>query len=243
MQEYTKPLSRIARLRRFFQNRHARSIMIFNIVFVCGGYGMWGTAPIGTWEWFLDECAHVVWPSFHMWILLSYCERHHPIEFQFSRFREESLSWLVIILLSVFAWEGIELLYDTSGFFNSIAQVGNGDTMTDIFLSGVVSPFLVIWYRRWKDGLNLFFTHPNKKQAIEKKLSYIRILALQVAEDTSKGEPDILRMLRDLIRKTWDEDPRVLSVLKMLHTVARGSRRERRQRRAYMRSLRLQKTD
>lgn len=243
MQEYTKPLSRMARLRHFFKNTHVRYVLIFNIAFTCGGDFMWGTATIGTWEWFIDECAHLIWPSFHMWILLSYCERYHPIEFQFSRLKEEALSWLLIIFLSVFAWEGIELLYDTSGFFNSIAQVGNGDTMADIFLSGIVAPFLVISYRRWKDGLNLFFTPPNKKHAIERKLSYIGILAAQVAEDTSKGEPDIMHSLRDMIRETWHGDPRVSSVLKMLHAVARGSRRERRRRRAYMRSLRLQKTD
>ncbi|OGZ44883.1 MAG: hypothetical protein A3J54_00465 [Candidatus Ryanbacteria bacterium RIFCSPHIGHO2_02_FULL_45_13b] len=237
MQENSKPPGRVARLRHFFGSTHVQYTVIFNVLFVCGGYVMWGTAEIGTIEWYLDECAHLAWPGFHMWILLSYCARHHPIEFQFSRFREEALSWLLIIFLSVFAWEGIELLYDTSGVFSSVAQVGNVDTMIDIFLSGMVAPFFIIRYRRWKDGLNLFFTSPNKKQAIERKLSYIGILAAQVAEETSKGEPDIMHSLRDMIHETWQGDPRVSSVLKMLHGVARGSRRERRRRRAYMRSL------
>lgn len=237
MQKHDESPGRIARLGHVLTNVHVRHVVIFNAVFLSGGYLMWGTAPVGTWQWFLDECAHLAWPGFHMWILLSYCERNHPIEFYLARFREEAFSWLLIILLSVFVWEGIELLYDTSGFFSSIAQVGNGDTMVDIFLSGVIAPFSVICYRRWKDGLSLFFTPPNKKEAIEKKLSYMRILAEQVAEDARKGEPHVVRSLRDLIRNTWNKDPRVLSVLNMLHKVARGSRRERRQQRARMRKL------
>ena len=240
MQEYNKPLTRPARFRHFFQDRHVRSIMIFNTLFLyIWGYLLWGTTEVGSGEWWLEECGHLLWSGFHTWILISYQKHHHAEEFAYWRDKEERLIWFRVIRLSVFCWEGIELIHDSSGLFATFAQLSNRDTMVDIIFSGLVAPLFSISCRRWKDGLNLFFTDPNKRQITEQRLRLVHEILRQVAEENIENEPQAMRNLRGLIKETWRENHRIQPVVKMLYDVARGSRRERRRRRAYLRSLRL----
>jgi len=244
MEEYKKPLTRIARFRHFFQDRHIRLFAIFNIFFIyVWGYLLWGTTEVGSGEWLLEECGHLLWSGFHTWVLISYQKYHYPEEFEYWREKEERLIWFRVILFSVFFWEGFELLHDSSGLFQTLAQLSNRDTMADIIFSGLAGPLFSISYWRWKDGLNLFFAPADKKQATERKLRQVRVLLSQIAEETNKNEPQVLDNLRFLVRRTWQENHHILPVVKMLYGVARGSRRERRRRRAYIRSLRFQKTD
>lgn len=236
--------SRIARLMHFFQDKHVRSIAIFNILFLyIWGYLLWGTTEVGSVEWWLEECGHLLWSGFHTWILISYQKRHHAEEFEYWRDKEERLIWFRVIQFSVFFWEGFELARDSSGLFATLAQLNNRDTMVDIIFSGLVAPLFSISYWRWRDGLNLFFAAKDKKQATERKLRQVQVLLCQIAEETSESEPLVLHNLRHLVKKTWQENRHILPVVKMLYDVARGSRRERRRRRAYLRNLRLQKTD
>ena len=242
MQEDSKPLSCISRFRHFFQDRHVRAIAIFNILFLyIWGYLLWGTTEVGSVEWWLEECGHLLWSCFHTWILILYQKCHHAEEFAYWREKEEHLIWFRVIRFSVFYWEGFELVRDSTGLFSTFAQLSNVDTMVDILFSGLVAPLFSISYWRWKDDIKLFFAGVDKKWETERKLRHVHVLLCQIAEETNKSEPYVLDNLRSLVKKTWEENHRIRPVIKMLYDIVRGSRRERRRRRAYLRNLRSQK--
>ena len=89
--------------------------------------------------------------------------------------------------------------------------------------------------------MRLFFTDSHKKQTTERKLWLVQAMLSEIADENAQGEPIMRRNLRDLVKNVWLKTHHIQPVVKVLYEVARGSRHERRRRRAYMRSLRLQK--
>ena len=238
MRKYEWFWLRIARLKCFFQDSHVRIAAFFNIVFVyIWGYLLWGTTDVGTTEWWVEEFGHLLWSGFHTWISISYIKHHDKVVFSLWRWKEERIVWWRIILFSVFGWEGLELWHDNSGFFTTIAQLGNTDTMTDIFLSGFLGPFLVIAYRRWADGIRLFFTDPRTKIKREHNLRIAYEALRLVAEQSSGDDLRIMQDIANLARKEWREKHHLLPVVKSLYGVLRGSKRERRKRRKLIREM------
>lgn len=233
------PLSRIARLKRFFADTDVRWSVIFNLVFIyVWGYLLWGTTQVGTVEWWLEEFGHLLWSGFHTRACLSYSRRHNAIEFEYDREREEWRAQMRVINFSVFFWEGFELAHDWSGFFTTFAQLGNIDTMADIFLSGFIGPRLIINYWRWKDGVSWLFITTRVKEANEHDLTLAYKALCRIAERAMSNEPHLMSGFRELVRKEWMENHRVRPVIKSLYNmVVRGSRHERRRRRAFLKRL------
>ena len=224
-------LSRIAWLRIFLNK-----VLFFNIVFVyIWGYLLWGTAEIWSGEWYVDALGHMLWPGFHTWVLISSCEWYSE-EFSMKRWKDEGLVWFLMLLCAV-GWEWGELLLDISSQFATRAQVSSADTLIDVLLQGILTPPMVLVYKRWKNGVRLFFTDSQQKRTIEQKLRQVQVLLDQIAAESVQNDPQAMRTFRALLRKVWQENHRIQPVLKAFYEVARGSRRERRRRKALLRKI------
>lgn len=226
------PLSRVARLKRFFSDRNVLLATIFNIIFIyMWGYLLWGTTEVGSGEWVLEEMGHFLWPSFHTWICILWHKRYHAEEFAYFRWKEEKGIWLWMVLFAL-AWEFFELWHDKSGWFSTRAQLGDDDTMADLVLSCFVAvPFVIVWHR-WKDGVSLFLANKHKKQEMERKRWLVNALLGEIAEESTQNESEGMDVLRTLIWETWEKHHRIRPVVRVLYEIIRGSRQERRRRRA-----------
>ena len=228
-----------ARLQNFFKDSDVRFTLYFNIVFIyIWGYLLWGTTNVGTQEWWLEECGHFLWASFHTGVQISYRRRYHTAEFGIWRWKDERIIWLRVIFLSVFCWEGLELIHDATGFFTTFAQLSNIDTMTDILISGFIGPACAILFWRWKDNLNIFFADPRIKEANEADLRIVLEALHRIAERTSSNEPHVMRSIQDIVRNGWLENHRIRTIIKGIYnTIVRGSRRERRRRKILLNKI------
>lgn len=231
------PLSRIARLKVFARVLGIREIIFFNIVFAyVWGYLLWGTALLWSGKWWFDAFGHVLWPCFHAWKFISLYQ-HHSAEFGFRRWRwmHEVIVWFAMLLLALF-WELGELIHDTISQFTTRAQVNSADTLMDILFTGIVAPLVIIWWRRWKDGLRLFFGNPDKKAENEHDAFLVGKILSRMAERQASEDPRVIRKLWNLVRKEWGENHRIQPIVKGLYEVARGSRQERRRQCTYLRN-------
>ncbi len=241
MQEHGIPLSRIARLKMFFSDKDVIRAIFFNICFVyVWGYLLWGVTKVGSRAWVLEECGHLLWSSFHTGIIISYKRRNDPYAFKNDRGKIEDSAWLWVILFSIF-FEFGEFAHDQSGLFETIAQLSNGDTMADLLLSCFLGPKIITGYWRKRDGLKMFFTAPSVKEENDRDWEIVSDTLDRIRERMA-NEPPLMESIRGLVRNKWEMYHRIFPVIKSLYgAVVHENREERRRRRAYLRSIRLQK--